>query len=66
MPTLKIASNSTLAQAKPNWIDWDAMANPDVESFAAKILAVASGDERALNEKTGAQGIAIFKDGVTL
>ena len=66
VPTLKIASNSTLAQAKPNWIDWDAMANPDVESFAAKILAVASGDERALNETTGAQGIAIFKDGVTL
>ena len=66
VPTLKVASNSTLAQAKPNWIDWDAMANPDVESFAAKILAVASGKERALNETTGAQGIAIFKDGVTL
>ena len=66
VPTLKIASNTTLAQAKPNWIDWDAMANPDVESFAAKILAVASGDELALNETTGAQGIAIFKDGVTL
>ena len=66
VPTLKIASNTTLAQAKPNWIDWDAMANPDVEAFAAKILAVASGDEQALNETTGAQGIAIFKDGVTL
>ncbi|MBQ6246419.1 MAG: altronate dehydratase [Kiritimatiellae bacterium] len=66
VPTLKIASNTTLAQAKPNWIDWDAMAHPDVESFAAKILAVASGDELALNETTGAQGIAIFKDGVTL
>ena len=66
VPTLKIASNTTLAQAKPNWIDWDAMANPDVESFAAKILAVASGDDRALNETAGAQGIAIFKDGVTL
>ena len=66
VPTLKIASNTTLAQAKPNWIDWDAMANPDVESFATKILAVASGDELALNESTDAQGIAIFKDGVTL
>ena len=66
VPTLKIASNTTLAQAKPNWIDWDAMANPDVESFAAQILAVASGDERARNEAAGAQGIAIFKDGVTL
>jgi altronate hydrolase len=66
VPTLKVASNTTLAQAKPNWIDWDAMANPDVEAFAAKILAVASGEERALNETVGAQGIAIFKDGVTL
>ncbi len=66
VPTLKIASNTALAQAKPNWIDWDAMANPDVESFAAKILAVASGVELAFNETTGAQGIAIFKDGVTL
>ena len=66
VPTLKIASNTPLAQAKPNWIDWDAMANPDVDAFAAKILAVASGDERARNEAAGAQGIAIFKDGVTL
>ncbi len=66
VPTLKIASNTTLAQAKPNWIDWDAMATPDVEAFAAKILAVASGEERARNETIGAQGIAIFKDGVTL
>ena len=66
VPTLKIASNTHLAQAKPNWIDWDAMANPDVDAFAAKILAVASGDERARNEAAGAQGIAIFKDGVTL
>ena len=66
VPTLKIASNTTLAKAKPNWIDWDAMANPDVGAFAAKILAVASGDEPALNETTEAHGIAIFKDGVTL
>ncbi|MBQ6924635.1 MAG: altronate dehydratase [Kiritimatiellae bacterium] len=66
VPTLKIASNTPLAQAKPNWIDWDAMANPDVDAFAAKILAVASGDECARNEAAGAQGIAIFKDGVTL
>ncbi len=66
VPTLKIASNSAIASAKPNWIDWDAMANPDVDAFAAKVLAVASGDERARNEVNGDQGIAIFKDGVTL
>ena len=65
VPTLKIATNDTLAANKPNWIDWNAMANPDVEDFAKKVLAVASG-EKAKNEISGAQGIAIFKDGVTL
>jgi altronate hydrolase len=65
VPTLKIATNDALAANKPNWIDWNAMSNPDVEAFAAKVLAVASG-EKAKNELNGAQGIAIFKDGVTL
>ena len=65
IPTMKVATNDTLAKNKPNWIDWDAMSNPDVEEFAKKVLAVASG-EKAKNELSGAQGIAIFKDGVTL
>ncbi len=65
VPTMKVATNDTLAANKPNWIDWNAMANPDVEEFAKKVLAVASG-EKAKNEISGAQGIAIFKDGVTL
>ena len=65
VPTLKIATNTTLAQAKPHWVDWDAMANPDVEAFARKVLSVASG-EQARNEVNAAAEIAIFKDGVTL
>ena len=65
VPTLKVATNGTLAANKPNWIDWNAMSNPDVEVFARMVLAVASG-EKAKNELNGAQGIAIFKDGVTL
>ena len=65
VPTMKIATNTTLAQAKPHWIDWDAMANPDVEAFAAKVLEIASGAP-ARNEVENARGIAIFKDGVTL
>ena len=65
VPTLKVATNDALAANKPNWIDWNAMSNPDVEAFAQKVLAVASG-EKAKNELNGAQGIAIFKDGVTL
>lgn len=65
VPTLKIASNDALAQRKPNWVDWNAMSDPDVEAFAGKILSVASG-EKAKNELAGDRGIAIFKDGVTL
>lgn len=66
VPTLKIATNDTLAKNKPNWIDWNAMSDPDVDRFAKKILRIASGEELAKNEINGAQGIAIFKDGVTL
>ena len=65
VPTMKIASNDVLAAAKPNWIDWNAMSAPDVEAFARKVVAVASG-EPAKNELAGDRGIAIFKDGVTL
>lgn len=65
VPTMKIATNSTLATAKPHWIDWDAMAQNDVAQFAARILAIANG-ERVRNEINHAQQIAIFKDGVTL
>ena len=65
VPTMKVATNDALAKKKPNWIDWNAMSNPDVGAFAEKVIAVASG-EKAKNEISGAQGIAIFKDGVTL
>ena len=65
VPTMKIATNTRLATEKSTWIDWDAMANPDTEAFADKVLAVASG-ELAANERFGAKEIAIFKDGVTL
>jgi altronate hydrolase len=65
VPTVKISSNSELARAKPHWIDWDAMARPDTEAFAEKVMAVASGLPAA-NERDGARQIAIFKDGVTL
>ena len=65
VPTMKIATNDMLANNKPNWIDWNAMSNPDTEAFARKVLAVASG-ELAKNEIHGDRGIAILKDGVTL
>ena len=66
VPTMKVATNDALARNKPNWIDWNAMSDPDVDAFAAKVMRIASGEELARNEENGAQGIAIFKDGVTL
>ena len=65
VPTMKISTNDTLAKNKPHWIDWNAMSQSDTEAFAAKVIAVASGEEAA-NERFGAKEIAIFKDGVTL
>lgn len=65
VPTMKISTNDALAKAKPAWVDWNAMSNPDVEAFAKKVISVASG-ELAANERNLDRHIAIFKDGVTL
>ena len=70
-PTLKISSNSPLAQAKPHWIDFDAgrMLTGDAdalaEDFMRLIVEVASG-RAARNELNEEREIAIWKDGVTL
>ncbi len=66
VPTVKIASNTTLATNKPHWIDWDAMANPDEENFADYLLRVASGETQTSNERFADHNLAIFKNGVTL
>jgi len=73
VPTLKIATNSRLAAAKSNWIDFNAGALLDGKTLDGlgnelldKVLAVASGKELACNERHGFREIAIFKDGVTL
>ncbi len=72
VPTMKIATNPTLAANKPNWIDFSAGQlvegkdwNEVVPQFIDKILAVASG-ERTRNEENDYREIAIFKNGVTL
>lgn len=71
VPTLKIASNDTLAQNKPHWIDFDAsMAmreGTDVadSAFLDVICDVASGTKCAA-ERGGQRAIAIWKRGVTL
>lgn len=71
-PTVKIATNSELAAAKPNWIDFDAGRLLGTEGFEElteelieQLLRVASG-EPTKNELNGYREIAIWKSGVTL
>ena len=73
VPTLKIATNSMLAERKPHWIDFDAgrlLRGENMLSLAHELLqvvsAIASGRRLARNEINGFREIAIFKDGVTL
>ena len=71
VPTIKIASNSALAQRKPNWIDFDAgqVLDEGMDKAAGALLdtlvAIASGQETAA-ERNGEREIAIWKRGVTL
>lgn len=73
IPTLKISSNTALANRKPGWIDFDAGVvvsegkSLDIlgEKLLELVLETASG-KLAQNEKKGFRGIAIFKDGVCL
>jgi altronate hydrolase len=74
VPTIKIASNTPLAEHKKAWIDFSAGSIADgsatieqlVEPLFDLILAVASGRKRTRNEINGYREIAIWKDGVTL
>ena len=69
VPTLKIATNHTLAEKKQSWIDFDA--SPILEgkelldALFQEILQVANG-KQTKNEQNGYREISIFKDGVTL
>src|SRR5574344_2222192 len=72
VPTMKVATNPTLAQRKANWIDFNAgqlVEGKDMltvrNEFIDKVLAVASG-EPARNEINDYRQISIFKNGVTL
>ena len=69
VPTVKIATNSKLAEQKRNWIDFNAGPMLEGKELSGELLnyvmAVANG-EQTKNEKNGYREIAIFKDGVTL
>lgn len=71
-PTLKIASNSALAEKKPHWIDFDAGRVLSGMNFAQAadelfqlVLDTASGAVTR-SERNDEREIAIWKDGVTL
>lgn len=72
VPTVKIASNSPLAQKKANWIDFDAGELLNDQTLPAMsrqlmdyVLAVAGG-QLVCSERNGYHDMAIFKTGVTL
>lgn len=71
VPTVKVASNHALAQAKPHWIDFDAsqalregIAAADA-AFLDTLIAIAGGRKTAA-ERSGQRAVAIWKRGITL
>lgn len=71
VPTIKVSSNTPLADKKPRWIDFDAgqlTSKPMSElseQFIDKIIDVANGT-RTNNEKYNVHGFTMFKTGVTV
>jgi altronate hydrolase len=72
IPTMKISTNTPLAERKKNWIDFNAgeLVNGKpmselLDEFTDYIIKIAGG-EFLNHEKTGFREMAIFKTGVTL
>ena len=72
VPTMKISTNTQLAQFKTNWIDFNAGTMVEDEEpqvvlnrLIEKILDTVNGD-KLKHEKVGFKEIAILKTGVTL
>lgn len=69
VPTVKIATNHSLATRKANWIDFDASptleGKPLTDELFEYVVSVAEGRETQ-NEMNNYREISIFKDGVTL
>ena len=72
VPTMKISSNTKIAEHKKNWIDFNAgrmvedMTKEQVaQALFDYVIKVASG-EKVKSEAAGFHDIAIFKQGVTL
>ena len=72
VPTMKISSNSKLADHKSNWIDFNAgvlVEGKAMDETARKlfdfVMEIASG-RKVCSEEAGFHDMAIFKQGVTL
>lgn len=73
-PTVKISTNTPLAERKKNWIDFNAgpvadgtaSMNELADGLFDLILDIASGRKRTQSEINGYREISIWKDGVTL
>ncbi len=72
VPTIKIASNSTLANTKKNWIDFDAgrlldgMTLQELSQELFRLVLETAGGKKVRSEENGYRDIAIFKQGITL
>jgi len=72
VPTLKIASNSPLAERKPAWIDYNAGVLLEGKSFddagieLLKLVIETANGKKTKAELSGNRDMAIFKDGVIL
>lgn len=64
VPTIKLATNSSLAKRKQSWIDFDAQANNESELF--DLITQTANGKQTKNELHNCRDIAIFKNGVTL
>ena len=71
VPTMKVSTNSSLSDHKPEWIDFDAGriltgSDPTVlaEELFMQMIDTINGDDTK-NERNHYHGIAIFKDGVS-
>ena len=69
VPTVKISTNSRLAERKPGWIDFNAGRILEGAELTDELfdfcISVAEG-KQTRNEQNGYEEISIFKDGVTL
>lgn len=73
VPTVKIATNSDLANRKKHWIDYNAgqliegqTIDELMQDLFQYIISLASGEKKTNNEQFGYREISIFKEGVIL